>query len=333
MDKPPKVTIIIPTYRQARMVVRATESALAQDYLPLEVIVCDDSRDNETKDALKHLLCNDSRSKYIKNDVRLGRVGNYRYALYHQASGEWVLMLDGDDYLIDNTFISDAICGATKDKQILFVQGGGEIRRDVEADGSMLLTTRIPNIDKSERNSVVLGKDYVKQFPRKRHFLHLASLYHKESAKEIDFYRKNLLSSDLESFMRLALHGKVLLLKRAVGVWWQHSENAGKSASMNEIIDNSCWSDSVAQYAVEHRLLSQKEANKWAKQIHNLEAVGVFVREVNRCKAISKRRINIVMFSCHFVKRFPKLLLNPVFLKKMLEALVLPRAQSRPNAK
>ena len=315
MDKTPKVTILIPTYQQPNMVVQAVVSALSQNYTPLEVIVCDDNRDNETELALKSVIKADDRFTYIKNEVRLGRVANYRNALYFHASGEWVLTLDGDDYLIDPFFISDAIKGVQMDREIVLVQGGGEVRR--ENGSSTLLFTRIPNIDKSKKDVMVKGVDYVKHFPKHRHFLHLVTLFHRETALKIDFYRSELLSCDLESFMRLALHGKVYLLKRAVGVWRQHGHNAGHKATMEELLLNSRWVDSVALYAIQHQFMSKKRAKRWAKRVQNGEAIGVFVREIN-----GKRGVERLRFVYLFLKIKPQLLYNIVFFKKLLEALL-----------
>ena len=65
----------------------------------------------------------DSRLKYTKNEVRLGQVENHRQEFYCQATGEWVLMLYGDDYLIDNRFITDAIQQIEANPEILFTKG------------------------------------------------------------------------------------------------------------------------------------------------------------------------------------------------------------------
>ncbi|MDR2585095.1 MAG: glycosyltransferase family 2 protein, partial [Prevotellaceae bacterium] len=117
----PKVTILIPTYNQADLVKRAVDSALSQSYAPLEVIVCDDSRDNKTKELLVPIEGIDNRFIYIQNRSRLGRVENYKNALYQCATGEWALMLDGDDFLIDNKFISDAMEVIMQDPTIVMV--------------------------------------------------------------------------------------------------------------------------------------------------------------------------------------------------------------------
>lgn len=329
-----KVSILIPTYCQPKMVLRAVRSALIQDYTPLEVIVCDDSRDDETRKAILPLLSQDARLQYIKNESRLGRVGNYRNALYSHASGEWVLMLDGDDYLMDASFISDAVSAIAKHEGIVFVQGGGEIRRETVDGSTELISVRIPKVSTSsfvfghkgsgassleddKISYLVSGSDYVKMFPVKRYFLHLTTLFHRSTAMQIDFYRKDLLSSDLESFMRLALHGKVFIIGRAVGVWLQHQENAGICASKEDIIANN-WAVEVEKYAVEHHLWSKRGAKAWARRVRSRELIGVFMREINRSKNQNKRKLDIFTFTVSFVKKYPTLLLHPVFLKKLM---------------
>jgi hypothetical protein len=239
-------------------------------------------------------------------------------------------MLDGDDFLIDNKFISDAMEVIMQDPTIVMVQGGGEIRKsDDSMVGYTLLATRIPDVrtrgeKKKLKNdcNVICGVDYVKDFSRIRHFLHLAALFNVSVAKSIDFYRRDILSSDLESFMRLALHGNVLLIKRPVGVWWQHSTNAGGNASMEEIILNSCWVNSVTHYATAHKLLPKRTVKRWAARIRTNEMIGAFSRETKRYKEQKKKRLDMITFSISFVKKHPYLILHPVFVKKLICSLI-----------
>ena len=42
------VTVMIPTYNQATLIAKAIDSALAQDYENLEVVVCDDNSTDNT---------------------------------------------------------------------------------------------------------------------------------------------------------------------------------------------------------------------------------------------------------------------------------------------
>ena len=90
-----KVTIMIPTYNQAGFIRDAIDSALAQNYPELEVIVCDDASSDETYQVVASIQ--DRRLKYIRNPINLGRTNNYKNLLHNHAIGDFVVNLDGDD--------------------------------------------------------------------------------------------------------------------------------------------------------------------------------------------------------------------------------------------
>ena len=313
MDRP-KVSILIPTYKQAALVMRAVEGALAQTYTPLEVVVCDDSPDSDTQAVLAPLLDAEPRLRYAKNASPLGRVENYHQALYEQAQGDWVLMLDGDDFLIDTHFIADAMDGILAAKGVVFAQGGGEIRLQT-ADGTQeLVSLRLPDITRDCGR--IDGTEYVRRFPARRRFLHLATLFHRETAMQIGFYEHDLLSSDLESLLRLALHGKVFLLKRPVGVWLWHGGNASRSATVAVLEDNTRWARLVADYAVAQHFWSYRRAQRWANKLRAHEMIGVLIREIKRLKSQNASKKDVSIYIKDFIKRHPYLRFHPVWWKK-----------------
>lgn len=77
-----KATIMIPTYNQPQYIMQCVESAMAQDYSNLEIVISDDSTNDETEKIIKEKYIQDPRIKYFHNIVRLGRVGNYHHTLY-----------------------------------------------------------------------------------------------------------------------------------------------------------------------------------------------------------------------------------------------------------
>src|SRR6202008_1761874 len=99
----PKVTVMIPTYGQADVILRAVDSALAQDYANLEVVVIDDCSPDTTGAVVAARRA--TRLPHPRNDRNLGRVANYRHGLYGLARGDWVINLDGDDYFVDAGFV------------------------------------------------------------------------------------------------------------------------------------------------------------------------------------------------------------------------------------
>src|SRR4051812_2699160 len=126
MSSRPLVSIMIPTYNQADVVGKAIESALAQTYANLEIILADDASTDGTREVAQRYTA-DPRFRYCRNELRLGRVGNYRDTLYVKARGTWALNVDGDDYLIDNRFIEDAIQAADGRDDVVMVCGGQRI--------------------------------------------------------------------------------------------------------------------------------------------------------------------------------------------------------------
>lgn len=90
------VSVIIPTYRRALDVRRAAESALAQTWFKMEVIVVSDGPDSATRDALDGL---DERLQLIELEQNAGPAAA-RNAGVAASRGEWLTFLDDDDLML-----------------------------------------------------------------------------------------------------------------------------------------------------------------------------------------------------------------------------------------
>jgi glycosyltransferase involved in cell wall biosynthesis len=90
----PVVSIIIPCYRQAHFLAQTIESALAQVFSPIEVIVINDGSDDDTEMVARRFV---GRILYHwQPNAGLPAARNKAIAL---ASGKYVLCLDSDDLL------------------------------------------------------------------------------------------------------------------------------------------------------------------------------------------------------------------------------------------
>jgi len=237
MNPCPRVSIVIPTYGQQDFISDAISSALAQTYPNLEVIVVDDASPDQTAEKVA-AFC-DPRLRFIRNSQNLGRVKNYRKALYELATGEWVVNLDGDDFFIDPDFISKAIELAHSEPGIVIVSA----RRNVVTPAGTREPLRLDTI-------ILSGKETLLRYHDQRyHFSHLATLYHRPSALACGFYRMDVISSDWESLLRLALTGKVAYLDRVVGCWNLHGSNASLDSCWKKLVDNLGIWESIYQAA------------------------------------------------------------------------------------
>jgi len=90
----PAVTVVIPTFNRAAIVVRAIRSVLGQTCQDWELIVVDDGSTDGTEQAVKGL--SDNRIKYIRHD-RNRLAGAARNTGIRYAQGEYVAFLDSDD--------------------------------------------------------------------------------------------------------------------------------------------------------------------------------------------------------------------------------------------
>jgi len=88
------VTVVIPTRNRPDMVTRAVESALAQTYAPLEVIVIIDGPDPATEERLAALA--DPRLVVIPLQKNRGAAGARNLGV-ERARGAWIAFLDDDD--------------------------------------------------------------------------------------------------------------------------------------------------------------------------------------------------------------------------------------------
>lgn len=243
----PRVSVLIPAFNHARVIAIAVRSALMQDYRALEVVVLDDASSDDTAGAVREAAL-DARLRYCRRSSRLGRVGNYRQGLEQDARGAFVLMLDGDDYLTDPGFISTAMAAlAAHEPTPVFVQAGHRVLyrpAASNADWTLPHVDILPEIDTPQR--LMSGAEYLHFVYATGFFTHLGSLYARQSALEAGFYRRDISSSDMDSLLRLALRGEVLVLNTVAGCWVQHGGNASQNLPLKNVLENAALFREIA---------------------------------------------------------------------------------------
>jgi glycosyltransferase involved in cell wall biosynthesis len=98
------VSIIIPCYNDEEFIEQALNSALAQDYEEIEVIVVDDGSNQSTKEVLKEL---EPKLTQLITQENKGPAAARNRGIY-AASGEYILVLDSDDYF-EPSFCAKAV--------------------------------------------------------------------------------------------------------------------------------------------------------------------------------------------------------------------------------
>ncbi|MFC6858582.1 glycosyltransferase family 2 protein [Zunongwangia atlantica] len=99
-----RLSIVIPCYNDGKYIEQAIDSALNQSYLNKEIIVVDDGSDMRTKKILSQIKA--KVDKLIVQDNQ--GVGAARNTGIRSAKGDYILILDADDYFEPN-FAKEAI--------------------------------------------------------------------------------------------------------------------------------------------------------------------------------------------------------------------------------
>jgi glycosyltransferase involved in cell wall biosynthesis len=254
----PKVSILIAAYNHEACINRAIASALMMNYPSLEVVVSDDASLDETESRAR-TWANHSTFRYERNLHNLGRVANYHKALTEHARGEWVLMLDGDDYLIDPGYIHLAMSALERhaDQSPVFAQAGHQVHyvHDESLDGDVL-----PAIKGKEK--LLKQGNYLKFVFETGFFTHMGILYNRKAAIKNGSYTLDISSSDMDSFLRLAQEGKVLVLKTLAGRWVQHGTNTSSNLPLNKILENVRIFRQIAEKAARRKLLKMSDIDE-----------------------------------------------------------------------
>jgi glycosyltransferase involved in cell wall biosynthesis len=95
----PLVSILIPTYNRKDLLKNAIKSALSQNYLKIEIVICDNASTDGTFEYLSQII--DARLKIFHHDQNIGLINNWN-ACIEKSSGEYILMLSDDDCLSEN---------------------------------------------------------------------------------------------------------------------------------------------------------------------------------------------------------------------------------------
>lgn len=98
------VSVVIPCFNDSEFVEQAIDSILSQTYKCHEIIVVDDGSNKETKDVLKSIS---SKITKLITQENQGQ-STARNVGIRESKGEYVLVLDSDDYF-ESTFIEKAV--------------------------------------------------------------------------------------------------------------------------------------------------------------------------------------------------------------------------------
>ena len=107
MTTKPKISVIIPVYNVEKWLNKCVDSILAQSYENFEVILVNDGSTDKSGDICDKYLKEDNRVKVF--DILNSGQSVARNIGLKEAKGDYILFIDSDDYISDNSIIEKFI--------------------------------------------------------------------------------------------------------------------------------------------------------------------------------------------------------------------------------
>lgn len=198
----PLVSVLIATFNRKRLLLRAVESVLSQDFDDFELVIFNDCSTDGTEDVIKYLENKDQRIRGILPEQNIGGTHGDREILrqfvYQYSTGKYLIYLCDDDFWIPRNLLSRSVKLLEDNHDIAQVAGGQvqifdthiadvtyidsywhyEEYRDIA--GALLMKTNLPNgLIKKEKFLALQAED-----PVQRNILTGASVFRKSAMIE-----------------------------------------------------------------------------------------------------------------------------------------------------
>lgn len=186
----PKVSICIPAYNQPDFILRALESIAIQVYRDFEVIITDDSNNDQVERVIKRF--SSLKIRYYRNEHTLGAPQNWNRAI-EKATGEYIKILHHDDWFKSKESLAEFVNAFEGNPDVDFVYSACDAYS--ETDG-FLFTHLSSSVD-----ILKLQSDNEHLFPR--NFIGAPSVIMYRSNANIIFDRKLKWVVDIDFYIRL----------------------------------------------------------------------------------------------------------------------------------
>ncbi|MFG6340470.1 MAG: glycosyltransferase [Lachnospiraceae bacterium] len=148
-------SILIPCYNIAPYLKKCLESIMQQTYKDWEIIIVDDGSTDGTRDIIRYYATRDKRIKAVFQKENQG-VAVTRNILLKEASGDYIIFLDGDDWWKGENGLAKIAAASQKNSMDIIVFQ----HETVDKNGCRV--SKSNNIHLLEESMVYKGEDYLK---------------------------------------------------------------------------------------------------------------------------------------------------------------------------
>jgi glycosyltransferase involved in cell wall biosynthesis len=201
MSNSPLVTIGIPVYNAEKYLQQALNSVISQEYLNLEIIICDNASTDTTQSICQDFIKLDDRIRYHRHSYNIGTIANFNYVL-DIANGEFFTWLAHDDFFAQ-TYISKCVDRLMSQPQLIGCCSEIEF---INEDGSprSSWTQYYQNIDCSDKNIV----SRVREITSRVGWYAIYSIFRTKILRQIDRHQSRY-AADVMMLIELLIIGEI----------------------------------------------------------------------------------------------------------------------------
>lgn len=237
----------------------ALESAKAQTYPNLEIVLLDNHSDDGTFEYLETCAATDNRIRIVRNTENIGPIANFQQIPEH-VKGDYLLILSDDD-AIEPTLCAKAVECMKRDNDIVLYAA----KTDHFLGGGSYATAEKIQHNKPNRDLILSGEDYFKIWCKNKLFLCWSGIvYRMDIVKKIGKW-EHCYNVDIQSVVCCALFGKVFIDHQTLSHYRVSTVNTS----------NTCWKS--LKYRLEDFLVAYKSICRFSQDRLNKAFCDYFV--------------------------------------------------------
>lgn len=217
------ISIITPTYNHQEYIGACIDSVLAQTYSDWEMIIIDDGSTDSTGDVITRYK--DSRIKYVRQENKgIYKLFETYNAALNMAKGEYIAILEGDDYWPD--YKLELQVDDFKDNDVVLSFG---YTQSILSDGTLLGKIPIEVLPVEAKTNIPIGRSakYMMSRDNMTFTFPVSVLMRKKALERIGGFQQPpyLPLVDYPTFLYLTLEGKFVFHDKILGFWRRHGQS------------------------------------------------------------------------------------------------------------
>lgn len=288
-----KLSIIVVTYNQENYIRQCLDSILAQKVdVDYEVIIADDCSKDITGTICDEYAQKHTHFKVYHHPKNIGLLKNWEFVM-NKCEGEYVAILEGDDYWIDDHKLQKQIAflDAHPDFSAVFTRAKIHYMDGATEDAERLL----PNLEEREYTEREMCE----------HFYVLSSSIMFRNCLRPIHYSKQLLYADIYTFIRLFHAGRVYCIGEQTTAYRIHKKNLSRQGDGQFYID----SFNMCRYFIKH---FPEVADIYQKRLESCLPHMMYDKSISAWK-----------YRLYYIYLHPKMLFSRFFIKT-IKSYILP---------